>query len=327
MQLGKYRGIDIEHPVLKIADADIDTAILDMRGRFASHETVDGAKAEDGDQVIIDFDGKIDGEAFAGGTAESYPYILGSGRFFTEFETALQGAEAGGELTCDVTFPDDYSNTSLAGKTANFTIKVNEVKRKITPDFDDDFAKQAGFDDAATMRERVTKDLQESSSEQGRAIAEGKAMEKIVADSTFELPASLVESSANEYYEQEQRRLTALRVPYAEIEEREEELRAKARENAERNIKTFIAVNEIGDAENIEVTEDDFLKEADAIRKRTGMELDVVSRYLRQQDQMSEYRSRIYRQKAMEVIWNNANITQKEVTREELEAENEQEDA
>ena len=117
--LGDYKGIEIERPVVKIEDADIERAVDGARERFATHETAADAEAADGDQVVIDFKGTIDGEPFTGGAAENYPYILGSGRFFKEFEEALRGAKAGAELTCKVPFPEDYSKADLAGKTAD----------------------------------------------------------------------------------------------------------------------------------------------------------------------------------------------------------------
>ncbi len=323
-ELGKYRGIQVERPVLTADATSVDETLKRMREHSATYEPMKQGKAKKGDQVIIDFKGMIDGEEFEGGSAENYPYILGSKRFFSEFEDALAGAKGGDEADTVVHFPEDYSNAALAGKSADFAIKVNEVKRKKVPKFDDEFAKHAGFDDAAAMREKVGGDLRDGAVERGKRVAEANAVEQIVAASTFELPKSLLESSAAEYYNQELRRLMALRVPASVLEEREEELRKQAMENAEKNIKAFVVVNEIGVAEDIEITEEDFEKEAEAIQARTGMEMDAISRFLQQQQQQDDYESRIYRKKAMAVIMDNATVTEKEVTSEELEKQDEQ---
>ena len=326
-ELGKYRGLSIEKPVLKVDEKRIDEAILEMRERGATYESSKKVKAKEGDQVIIDFKGTIDGEAFEGGAAENYPYILGSKRFFSEFEDALKGAKSGDELTCVVNFPDDYSSTALAGKSADFAITVNDLKRKKVPKFDDEFAKQAGFEDTKEMTEKVASDLREGASTQSDRIAETNAVDQIVANSTFELPKSLLDSSASEYYDQDLRKLLEMRVPPATISEREEELRKAAADNAEKNIKGYVVVNEIGEAEGIEVNDEDFEKEAEAIIERTGMEMEVVNRFLEQEGQRDSYESRIFRKKAMDVVMSSATITEKEVSSEELEADDEQQES
>ena len=322
-ELGKYRGIEVERPVLKVADKDVKAALKEACDRFATYEPIKNGKAKDGDQVIIDFKGKVDGEEFEGGAAENYPYIVGSKRFFTEFEEVLVGAKVKDELTCVVNFPEDYSAENLAGKAADFTITVNELKRKKVPKLDDDLAKQAGFDDAAAMKAKIEDQLRAESKDKSDSQAEANAMKTIVAESTFELPVSLVNSSAEEYYQQEVRRLMALRIPASEVEKRDEEIRKEARELAIENIKGFVAVNEIGEAEDIEVTEADFEKEAEAIMTRTGMEMDVVNRFLSQADQRDNYESRLFRQKAMAVVMDNAKVTEKVVTKEELDKDDE----
>lgn len=327
VELGTYTGLKVERPVLEVEEKEVDEAIEKMRERFASYEEVEGAKAQDDDQVVIDFTGVIDGVAFDGGSAENYPYILGSGRFFSEFETALQGAETGKEVTCDVPFPEDYSSVDLAGKTATFTIKVNEIKRKTLPELDDDFATGGGFESMADLREKVSKDLQEGAASQGQQIAERRAVEAIVENSTFELPKSLVESSATEYYNQEIRRLLEMRVSPDEIDKRNEDLLKQAHEHATREIKAYVVVNEIGSKEGVQVLEEDFEKEAQAIVSRTGMDVDIAKRFLSQDDKRSDYETRIFRQKALAIVMDSAKVKDKVVTREELDQEDEEDNA
>jgi len=324
--LGDYKGLEVEKPILKIEDKEVDETLETMRERYASYEPLKKGKSKEGDQAVISFKGTIDGEEFPGGAAENYPYILGSKRFFPEFEEALEGVKAGDEITCEVTFPDDYAGKDVAGKTAKFTIEVNEVKRKQLPEIDDDFANEAGFEDVADMREKMAEDLRSGAEQQSNNIAEQRLVQKIVENSTFELPESLVSDSAQEYYQQEIRRLVELRIAPKELEERDAEIRAEARKNAEDNIKAFVAINEVGAAEEVTVTEQDFESEAANIQQRTGMDLAVVQRFLSQADQRSEYETRIFRQKAMKVVLDHAKITEKEVARDELEKQDEDSD-
>jgi trigger factor len=322
-ELGKYRGVEVERPVLLINDKDVADSLDDLRSRFAVYEPVEDGEAQDADQVIIDFTGTIDGETFQGGSAQNYPYILGSKRFFSQFEDTLLGAKTGQELSCEVPFPADYSSANLAGKTAQFTIKVLEIKRKQLPELDDDFAKQVGHETAAALRESITKRLQDNAKQQCDSIAEFRALKQIIADSTFEVPKSMLKSMTESAYERETNRLKELRVPGSDIAAREEELLAQAQANALDTIRNYVVIREIVEAEGLEVTEEDFEKEAEAISGRLGMNMATVSQFIKTDERRSEYEDQILRRKALDVVLANAAITEKETSLEELEKENE----
>ena len=313
--LGDYMGIEIERPVVTIDDNDIDEVITDIRQRYAAFDTIEEAAGEE-DQVVIDFEGTIDGEPFAGNGAKKYPYILGSKRFFPEFEAVLAGGKAGETKECDITFPEDYHGKEVAGKQAHFTITINEVKRRAVPELTEEFAKQAGYESVAEMREKVAAELKESTKSTSDNMAEQNAIDKLLEVCTFELPKSLIESSAHEYFNQEVNRLRAQHVAGSEIEEQEDEIRAEAHKNAEEEIKKYFLLRELGKAEGIEVTEEDMEKEAEAIMERTGAAMDTITRYLDESGERDNYTDRIFRRKAMAVVIGNAKITEKELPRE-----------
>ncbi|MFM1919710.1 MAG: hypothetical protein RLZZ303_1344 [Candidatus Hydrogenedentota bacterium] len=316
--LGDYTGLKVERPVLEIEPKDVDAALEDVRSRFAYFEAVEKGKSQDGDQVVIDFEGRIDGEVFPGGSAENYPYFIGSKRFFPEFEAALVGAKAGAEVEAVVTFPEDYHGKDVAGKTATFKIKINEIKRRVLPEIDDDMAKEMGYENAVDMREKVAADLRVGASEQSKRITESRLVKQIVDNSTFELPPSLIESSALEYYRQELRRLAEMRVPPAEVQKRDAMIREQARENALENIKSYIVIGEIGQKEGVTVTESDFAEEASMIQARTGMKMEVVEKFLSGEEQRSNYEDRIFRRKALQIVMNAAEIKDVVVSQDEL---------
>ena len=317
VNLSDFRGVEVERPVVTIDDNDIDEAAMNVRRRFALYETVADAAAADGDQVIIGFHGTINGEEFSGNKAENYPYILGTKRFFPEFEAVLQGQKAGAEVECDVTFPADYRAADLAGKIAHFKITIHEIKRRQLPELTDEFAKQAGYESIADMRTKIADDLRAGSSAQSNSIAEQAALEKIVEASTFELPESLLESVTHDTYEQERRRLREMRVPASDVEARDAELRQSAREQAEREMKEFVVLREIARLEKLEVQDADFEREAEAISRRTGAELKTVAGVLKGDEYRDDYVDRILRRKALELIMQNAKVTDKEIPREE----------
>ena len=319
VELGKYRGLEIERPVVTVDEEDILNAIDETLKQHASYQETDD-QAEENDQVIMDFKGTVDGEEFSGGSAENYPYILGSKRFFPEFEEVLVGAKAGDERRCHVEFPDDYMSEDVAGKTADFTIIVNEVKRQTVPELTDEFAEEAGFESTDDLREKITAKLRESSEAQSNRIAEVRALDQIVELSTFEMSASMIESVATNYKQQEIQQLAQAQMEPEALKTAMEEIENKAEAEAIKSIKTMVALNEIGETEGVEVTDADFEKEASTMAKSMGMEdqVEMVAQYMAQGDQRSSYADRIYRAKAMATVIDNATITDVELTRDEL---------
>ena len=318
VKLGDYEGVEIERPVVKIAASQVDEAIESIRRRFAVYEAVEDATITEGDQVSITFKGTIEGEEFQGGSAENYPYIVGSKRFFPEFEEALQGSSTGDELSCEVTFGDDYSAAHLRGRTAQFAIKVNEIKRRDMPEISDEFAKQAGFDSEDAMREQVEERLRLEGTARSEHIVRGRAAKALVEGATFEMPKGIVDHAAEAHYNDEVERLKAMRLPAARIAEREEQLRETSREAAVENLKTMVALNEAGTALNIEVTEDDFEKETAAMSANAGVTPEQVAQYIEDEGQRNSVEGRIFRAKVVEMIVAAARITDKEISEEEF---------
>ena len=321
VELGKYRGIEVDRPVVTVDKKDIDEAINELRERQAVFEELEEGAAEEGDQITIDFKGTVDKEEFEGGSAENYPYILGSKRFFPEFEKTLLGKSAGDKPTCTVTFPDDYFSEELRGKKGKFKITVNEVKRKSVPKMSAKFAKEAGYESAKEMKEKIGEQLKANTETRSNQLAESNALDTVIKASTFELPKSMLENIANENREREIRRLMEARVPMHIIEEQMETIEEAARERGVRDIKTMVCLQEIGEAEGIEVTDEDFEKEAETLSQSMGASAELVAQYMAQGDQRSTFEDRIFRAKAMAAIMDNAKVSDKELTREELEEE------
>lgn len=321
VELGKYRGVSVERPVVTVDDKDVKEALDELRARYSTFETADAkTKAKDGDQVVIDFSGTVDGEPFPGGSANNYPYILGTKRFFPEFEKALKGAKTGDEVSCTVQLPDDNPNAALRGKKADFTITIKEVKRRSLPELNEDFAKQVGAESIDALKERLKKQLAANSAEHSERVARSRALDAIIEDSKYELPKSLVEDVARGFAEERARELVRQRVPVDQIEQRREELLEEARKDAILEIKRMVTLNEIGDAEGIEVTDADFESMAEDIAARTGMRADMVSQYMSEESQRrGTYEGRIFREKAIKIVMEHAKITDKEVPREALE--------
>jgi trigger factor len=321
VELGSYRGVAVERPVVTVDKSDIDEALEESRMRNAVFETLEKGKSKDGDQVVIDFRGTIDDDQeFQGGTASDYPYILGSQHFFPEFEEVLAGCKAGDELSCEVTLPDTTPNEDLRGKKATFAITVKELKRRKPPKLDNDFAKQAGFDDLKALRASVKEQLQSNSSGASQQVAEARALQAVIDASTFEIPQTMLTEIAEDQYQNEVRRLMSQRVPLSQIEGREEELREQAKTGALREMQELTVLNQIGDAENVEVTEADFEAEIASVAERAGTPAEAVTQYIQEEEsRRNSYEDRIFRAKSLKVIMDNAEVTDKEVPRDEME--------
>jgi len=317
VELGKYRGLEMERPILKIEDSNVDQVIENARSRHSTFETVAEGEAAEGDQVVIDFTGTIDGVEFPGGAATDYPYILGSKRFFTEFEQALYGKKPGETTTCKVPFPEDYHSESLRGKVSDFTITIKELKRRMMPEVNDEFAKQSGFDTLAEMRQNIEESLKNQAREQGNAFIKNKLLEKVVEASTFEIPKSLIKSMAHDIFEERMSELTAARVPVAEVEQREAAIREGAETSALSTLKSWVVLNEIAEAEGIEVTDADFEREAAALAHRHGLSVDAAAKFLGQEGRRGNYEMRILHEKVLDAIVSHATIEDKELNEEE----------
>ncbi|MCP4639560.1 MAG: hypothetical protein GY851_03970, partial [bacterium] len=187
----------------------------------------------------------------------------------------------------------------------------------------DEFAKQAGYETVDDLRTKLEERLSEAASGQSNSVAEAQAMSAVIEASTYEIPKSMIEGVAEDLYQDEVRRMLSMRVPIDQITENDSELRERSQEGAVNEIKRLVTLNEIAEAEGVEVTEDDFEQEVQAIASRTGAAMEAVSSYLEEGDRRGSYEARLMRSKALKVIMDAANVTEKEVSREEMaESEN-----
>jgi trigger factor len=272
--LGDYKGVEVGKREPGADEEAVDAEIEALRERNARLETVHQA-AGDGDFLVMDYVGSIDGENFAGGEGRDQLIELGSGRLVPGFEEQLKGAKAGEERTVTITFPDDYGAEELAGKEARFAVTVKEVKRKDLPELDDDFASDAaGFDSLAELREDVAAKLREADETRIEAEFREAVLDAVVRDAKVDVPEALVEARAQELWE---RMLHSLghqgisKDAYLRIAgQSEEDLLAQARPDAEQALRREAVIAAVIDAEGIEPSEGDVLDALQATAAREG---------------------------------------------------------
>ncbi len=254
-----------------MADEDVETELERLRESLASLETVEREAAED-DYVVIDFEGKVDGEPFEGGDARGFLLELGSGRLIPGFEEQLVGASAGDEREVSVEFPDDYQAEHLAGKEATFDVSVKEVKEKRLPELDDDLAVEAGgYDSLDELREEIRTQLSRAQEESIEREFREAAVDAVAAAAKIDVPHELVHAKAHEMWHVTARRLQQQGLDpdqYLQITGKtEEELVTESEPDAERALRREAVLAAVVEAEGIEVSDDellDTLREASA---------------------------------------------------------------
>jgi trigger factor len=270
-KLGEYKGLEVGKPAPDVPPEEIDREIERMRESLAGLDTVERA-AKDGDFLLIDFAGEIDGEAFEGGAASDYMLELGSDQLIEGFNEALAGAEAGEERRVEVTFPDEYGAEDLAGKDAVFTVQVKEVREKRLPDLDDDFAADnSDFDTLEELRADIEQRLEHAAGHRADHAFRDAALEAAVENAEIEIPEEIAQARATEIWERVERSLSQRGMDpetYLKIQDKtREEAIADAREDAEAGLRREAVLEAIAEAEEIEVGEDELLE---ALRPPAG---------------------------------------------------------
>ena len=280
--LGKYKGIEVEKADLSVTDEEIDAAINKERENNARTISVDDRAVKDGDMTVLDYNGFVDGETFDGGKGENYPLTIGSNTFIPGFEEQLIGAEIDKEVEVNVTFPEDYQASELAGKPAVFKCIVREIKEKELPELDDEFASEVSeFDTLAEYREDVKKNLTETKEEEAKAAKEEKVIEAIIADAQMDIPDAMLEtqqrSMADEFAQRIQMQGITIDQYFQFTGLTKAAFLEQLKPQAEQRIKTRLVLEAVAKAENMEASEEEYNAEIKKMAEAYQMEEDKVT--------------------------------------------------
>ena len=319
------KTLKVTRPVTEVTDEEVNEALENLAKQNMKYDPrEDGAAAEDGDAVVIDFVGKIDGEAFDGGTAEQQTIVLGSGRFIPGFEEQLVGAKAGEEKELKVTFPEDYPSKDLAGKDAVFETKVHEVRAPQTPEMDDEFAKGLGLESLEQLTGLVRDQLAGELGQASRNKAKRDLLDKLDDAHDFDLPPNMVEAEFGQIWDQLQREMDAGRVEGEDKDKPEDELKKEYHEIAERRVRLGLVLAEIGRLNDVKITEQEVQQALIAeARQYPGQEREVIEFFQKNPNAMAQLRAPIYEDKVVDYILEEAEVTDTPVSREELFKEDE----
>lgn len=283
VKLGDYKNLTIDKQDREVSEDDLNKAIEEKRQSFAELVLKEDA-AENGDTVVIDYEGSVDGEVFDGGTASNHSLELGSGQFIPGFEDQLIGAKPGDDLEVKVTFPEEYHAEDLAGQEAVFKVKVHEVKTKELPDLDDEFAKDADeeVESFEEYKNKLQVQLQEEKEAQAKDLADDAALRQAVenAEIVDGVPDEMVHEEVHrqmDFYLNNLSRQGISPEMYFNITGTSEaDLHAQFEEEAELRTKTNLVLEEIVKAENLEVSSEELEEEVKSLAGQYGMEADEV---------------------------------------------------
>jgi trigger factor len=285
--------------------------------RYTAREA--GAAAASGDAVVIDFLGRIDGEAFEGGAAEGHTLVLGSKRFIEGFEDQLVGAKAGETLTVKVTFPETYGVDTLKGKPAEFEVKVHEVRGPETPEIDEEFAKGLGLGSLEELRGAVRRQIESELGFASRQQVKRSLLDALDERHAFELPPLMVNAEFEQIWGQLQGEKEEGRLSEEDKAKSEDDLKADYRKIAERRVRLGLVLAEIGRRAEIQITNEEL---AMALRREAsrypGQEQAVINFYRERPDALAQLRAPIFEEKVVDYILAKAQVTEQKVTREEL---------
>ncbi len=314
-------GLKLEKLTVPVADEAVDEQVQKFAEQQKSYEAAEGRAAEDGDQVICDFVGKLNGEEFEGGKAEQQAIVIGSGRLIPGFEEQLIGAKAGEERTITVTFPEDYPAANLKGKDATFDITVHEVKVPAETKIDDEFAKQLGLEGLDQLKGLLRGQLESETEGLTRTQMKRQLLDQLAAGHDFAVPPTMVEAEFEQIWQQLQQEAAREEDPEAAIAEIEAE-KEDYRKIAERRVRLGLLLSEIGQSNGVEVSaqEMQMLLQQAAQQYRPEDRQRFVE-YVRQDPMAAaQLRAPLYEDKVVDFLIEKADVTEREVTREELQA-------
>ncbi|MEI6643919.1 MAG: trigger factor [Novosphingobium sp.] len=315
-------GLKLERLVVEVSESQVDEAIERIAaGQKRFEDAPEGTVSADGDQLIIDFAGSVDGVAFDGGTASDQPLELGSGRFIPGFEEQLVGVSAGDERTITVTFPDDYPAENLAGKEAQFAIVVKAVKHAADFVADDDFAKSLGLEGIDQLRGLIKGQMEQETAGLTRTAMKRALLDQLAAGHDFAVPPSMVEAEFAQIWQQLTDEAAKEEDPAAALAEIDGE-KDDYRKIAERRVRLGLLLSEIGQANGVQVT----AQEMEMLMRQAAQQYREQDRqrfidYIRSDAlAAAQLRAPLYEDKVVDFLFDKAEVTERNVTREELQA-------
>ena len=308
--LGEYKGLEVEKISNRVTQKEVDAKVQEEADKNARTIVVEGRPVQNKDEVILDFEGFVDGEAFEGGKGENHPLTIGSGSFIPGFEEQLIGAEAEQEIEVKVTFPEDYHAEALKGKDAVFKCTVHEIKAKEVPEIDDEFAAEVSeFDTLEEYKADLKAKIKEQKTKEGKAKQEDQAVEKAVENASLDIPPAMLDTQVRQMADDFKRRMQSQGLTVEQYFQftgmTEEKMTEEMKAEAQKRIKTRLVLEAVVKAENIEVSDERLDKELKKMAEAYRMEADKFKEFMGERE-MKQVKEDIAVQEAITFLVDNA---------------------
>ncbi|MBS2969916.1 trigger factor [Metabacillus sp. KIGAM252] len=294
VKLGDYKGLEVDKDDAEVTDEDVDQELKQLQERQAELVVKEEGKIEDGDTVVMDFEGFVDGEAFEGGQADNYSLEIGSGSFIPGFEEQLVGLETGAEKDVEVTFPEEYHAEDLAGKAATFKVKIHEIKAKELPELDDEFAKDVDeeVETLEALKAKTKERLQETRKTEAENKLRDALVEKAAENAEVEIPQVMIDSEVERMMKEFEQRLQMqgmnLELYFQFSGQDEEALKQQMNEDAAKRVKFNLTLEAVASAESLEVTDAEVEEELSKMAEMYNMPVDSIKQALGSTDAVKE---------------------------------------
>ncbi|WP_045510090.1 trigger factor [Bacillus amyloliquefaciens] len=294
VKLGDYKGLGIEKDDASVTDEDVQNELKALQERQAELVVKEEGAVENGDTVVLDFEGFVDGEAFEGGKAENYSLEVGSGSFIPGFEEQLTGLEAGAEKDVEVTFPEEYHAEELAGKPAVFKVKIHEIKAKELPELNDEFAKDIDeeVETLAELTEKTKKHLEEAKENEADAKLREELVLKASENAEADVPQAMIDTELDRMLKEFEQRLQMQGMNlelYTQFSGQDENaLKEQMKEDAAKRVKSNLTLEAIAQAENLEVTDEEVEAELTKMAEAYNMPVENIKQAIGSTDAMKE---------------------------------------
>ncbi len=314
--LGEYRGVAVTKRIRKVDDHDVDHMLEHLREGQAQLVVAERDTVAEGDYVVIDFEGYIDGQPFQGGAAKAYQLQVGSGRLVPGFEEQLVGAKVNEEIDVKVTFPENYHNEELAGKDAVFKVTVNEIKVRQLPELDDDFAKDVSDKETlAELREQIRENLEKEAVNRAEDALRNQVIEAVAAQAQVNLPEVLIEREIQSMLDDMRQSLAfqglTLEMYLEATEQTLEQLKDEMRPDAEKRVKASLVIEAVAEAEGIEATPEDIdARIEEMLAGREGNEREEMKKSLQREEVRERIASSIRVRKTVDFLVEHAHVTE-----------------
>ena len=316
-----FSKIKLERLIPKTDDAAMEKTLADIAAAQGDSAAIkDDRETKTGDVLVIDFLGQVGGEEFAGGKAEGYELTLGSGTFIPGFEEQLIGVKVGDKIEVKVKFPDSYGAAELSGKDAVFDVTVNELKETVPSAIDDELAKKVGMENLEALKKSIREEQESKFNEMSRMILKRALLDELSAAHDFEIPEKLLDREFDTIWKQfEEQRKKDKDAGQGSEEKTDDEQKKDFREIAERRVRLGLLLSEVGRANNVQISQEDVNSQLMAeARRHPGREKEVMEHYKNNPEAMEELSAPLYEEKVVNFILEQASITEKTATKDEL---------